>query len=108
MLIVLDFPMACRISSFGEIALAMSKADIERPAEFCGTACSTVPSRFFDDLNLLIQKLFLGLLGDSALLGAADMFVMASYIEDVFDLGVIVPRRENMDTLLLAVHCSSA
>jgi len=42
------------------------------------------------------------------LLGAADMFVMASYIEDVFDLGVIVPRRENMDTLLLAVHCSSA
>lgn len=79
MLVVLDFPMACNISSFGEIALAMSKVDIERPVKLCGTACKTVPSCFLDEyLNLLNQKLFLGLLGDSALLGAGARSAIAS------------------------------
>jgi hypothetical protein len=37
-------PMACKISSFGETAMAISKADIERAALHDGTACKTVPS----------------------------------------------------------------
>jgi hypothetical protein len=99
-------PMACKISSFGETAMAISKADIERAALRDGTACKTVPSWFLDDcLSLLNQEFFFRLVGDAVFFVPRLRSAMASCIDEVLVKGVDVPRLENMDTLLL--HSSS-
>jgi hypothetical protein len=98
----LFLPMACKISSFGETHMAISKADIGRAAFWCGTACKTVPSWFLEGcLSLLNQEFFFGLMGDFVFFVAVCWSAMASDIDEVVGAGVSVPRLEKMDTLLL-------
>lgn len=98
----LFLPMACKISSFGDTAMAISKADIGRAALRAGTACNTVPSWFLDGcLSLLNQEFFFGFVGDAVCFVPGYRSAMASWIDEVVGAGVSVPRLENMDTLLL-------